>query len=369
MTGMSIVTVALGERTYEVVVGPGALSGLGARLKPLVSRGKVAIITDEQVAALHLAAAKASLAEAGIGHLGDIILPAGEQTKSFAHLEDVCDRLIGMEIERKDMVVALGGGVIGDLTGFAAAIVKRGLDFVQVPTTLLAQIDSSVGGKTAINTKRGKNLVGAFHQPRLVLADTAILDTLPPRELKAGYAEVVKVALLADGEFFNWLEKHGPDALSGDMQARVAMVSRAVMIKAEIVAEDERETGRRALLNLGHTFGHALEAETGFSARLLHGESVSIGMVIAATLSQRMGLITPGDLARIKAHLRATGLKQCQADIEGGPFPPERLIAHMAHDKKVADGKVTFILLRGLGDAFTTRDVDPGLLRQVLAET
>lgn len=360
-----IVSVALGPRSYDIHVGSGTLREAGRLVAPLV-RGTVPVVTDRHVAALHLEPLLASLRAAGID-VRPIVLPPGEPSKSFAGLEPLCDDLLAMNVERGGLLVALGGGVIGDLVGFAAGIVKRGVDFVQVPTTLLAQVDSSVGGKTAINARQGKNLLGLFHQPRLVIADVDLLATLPAREMRAGYAEVVKYGALGDAAFFAWLEANGMAALSGDKPALVRAVSHSCQMKAAIVARDERESGERALLNLGHTFGHALEAATGFSERLLHGEGVAIGMALAFALSVRMGLAPQADLARLTAHLRDIGLPAGIADL-GQPRPSaEDLIAHMAHDKKASGGAVSFVLARGLGQAFLSKDVPQDVLHAILS--
>ncbi|ABS63336.1 3-dehydroquinate synthase [Parvibaculum lavamentivorans DS-1] len=361
------VNVALGDRAYDIFVGPGLIANAGAYLKPLLRRNRVAIVTDETVGKLHLPALEKSLDANGIRHSA-IKLPAGESTKSFAQLEKLTDWLLGEGIERGDLVIALGGGVIGDLTGFAASILRRGVDFAQIPTTLLSQVDSSVGGKTGINTRQGKNLAGAFHQPRLVLADTDALATLPMREFLAGYAEVVKYGLIGDRDFFEWLEVNLDRLKEGDVEARIHAIVKSCEAKAAIVAADEREGGVRALLNLGHTFGHALEAATGFSNRLVHGEGVSIGMALAFELSARLGFCTGQDAARVRQHLARAGLPSRLSDIEG-PLPDaDGLIALMGQDKKVVDGTLTFILARGIGDAFITRDVDPGRLRALLRE-
>lgn len=350
------IPVALGARAYEVVIGPGLLAGAGARLARDFPRRRLIIVSDRNLAERQLTRLRQGLDEAAIRH-ETIILDPGEGAKSFAGLERLCEALLALKAERSDLIVAFGGGVIGDLAGFAAAILKRGVDFIQIPTTLLAQVDSSVGGKTAINARHGKNMIGAFHQPRLVLADTALLDTLPARELRAGYAEVVKYGLLGDAAFFDWLDGSAEALLGGDDQARIRAIARSVEMKAEIVAEDERETGRRALLNLGHTFGHALEAETGFGEALLHGEAVALGMVQAFDFSVHLGLCAPEAAARARAHLARLGLPTDTARVPGGPFPPERLVEHMAQDKKVSDGRLTFILARGIGDAFIAKDV------------
>ncbi|HEX4270515.1 MAG TPA: 3-dehydroquinate synthase, partial [Rhizomicrobium sp.] len=306
------------------------------------------------------------LRKAGI-EANAIVMPPGEVSKSFAGLEKLTGALLDLEIDRKGLVIALGGGVIGDLTGFAAGVLKRGVAFAQIPTTLLAQVDSSVGGKTAINAAQGKNLIGLFHQPRIVIADTALLSTLPRRELLAGYAEVVKYGALGDAAFFEWLEVNATKALAGEDTAIVKAVAHSCRMKAEIVARDERETGDRALLNLGHTFGHALEAATGFSDRLVHGEGVAIGTALAFQLSVRLGLCSGQDGERFVRHLKAVGLPSAISDIVGTRPTAVELIRHMAHDKKVTDGKLTFILLRGLGQAFVTRDVPLDAVRDVLS--
>jgi 3-dehydroquinate synthase len=361
-----IIPVGLGSRAYEIHVGPGLLAQAGALLSPGV-RGMLPIVTDEHVAPLHLKTLQDSLEASGLRSKA-IILPPGEGTKSFAGLERVCGELLDMGIDRSGLVVALGGGVIGDLTGFAAGVLKRGVSFAQVPTTLLSQVDSSVGGKTAINARQGKNLVGLFHQPRIVIADTALLGTLPRRELLAGYAEVVKYGALGDADFFDWLEASAAAALADDSAALVHAVAQSCRMKAAIVARDERETGERALLNLGHTFGHALEAATGFSDRLLHGEGVAIGMALAFRLSHKLGLCPGQDAERFSRHLKAVGLPSSIADIPGPRASADELLAHMAHDKKVADGKLTFILVKGIGQAVITREVPVEAVKSVLTE-
>jgi 3-dehydroquinate synthase len=345
---MTIVNVELAERGYQVRIEAGALARARALLAPYAP-GRLIVVTDANVAATQLSK---------LGPCETIVLPAGEATKSWAQLETLCDRLLALEIERGEHIVALGGGVIGDLTGFAAAILKRGVGFVQIPTTLLAQVDSSVGGKTAINTGAGKNLIGAFHQPSFVLIDPDVLDTLPPRELRAGYAEVVKYGLIADPDFFDWCEAHGAALLTGTADARVHAIATSVAAKARIVAEDERETAdRRALLNLGHTFGHALEAETGFGARLLHGEAVAAGMALAFRFSAARGLCAPEEADRVAAHLRASGLPDGLA-AAGIAADGATLARHMTHDKKKAGGRVPFILARGIGAAYVDKHVD-----------
>ncbi|MDJ1008174.1 MAG: 3-dehydroquinate synthase [Paracoccaceae bacterium] len=360
------VHVALGARSYDVVIGAGLVGEAGARVAPLLARPRVAIVTDEG-AARHLPALEAALADAGIAHSALTLAP-GEGTKSWAGLEACVEWLLAERIERRDIVIALGGGVIGDLVGFAAAILRRGIRFVQLPTTLLAQVDSSVGGKTGINSPAGKNLVGAFHQPSLVLADIAVLDTLPRRDFLSGHGEVVKYGALGDADFFAWLEGAGPALLAGDAAARTRAVRRSVEMKAEIVARDETEEGDRALLNLGHTFAHALEAATGYSDRLLHGEAVAIGCALAFETSARLGLCAQEDPSRLRAHLKAMGMKTDLADIPGALPDAGGLLALMAQDKKVVDGRLRFILARGIGAAFVAEDVDTGAVRAVLAD-
>jgi 3-dehydroquinate synthase len=356
-----IVKVGLGARSYDIHVGRGLLAQAGALLKPF-ARGPVPVVTDENVARIHLAA----LSNSGLD-VKPIVLAPGEGTKSFAGLEKLSGELLRSGVDRGGLIVALGGGVIGDLTGFAAGILKRGIAFAQIPTTLLAQVDSSVGGKTAINTREGKNLVGLFHQPRIVIADIDVLATLPRRELLCGYAEVVKYGALGDRGFFEWLEANGAKALGGDAGAMVQAVAHSCRMKAGIVERDERETGERALLNLGHTFGHALEAATGFSDRLLHGEGVAIGMALAFRLSVRLGLCPGQDAQRLARHLAATGLPSSIADIPGERPAADALITHMAHDKKAKDGRLRFILVRAIGEAFETDAVPVEALREVLA--
>jgi 3-dehydroquinate synthase len=331
-----------------------------------VMRGKRAfVVTDDSVAPLYLDRVLASLDKAGITHL-NTMLPHGEGTKDFPHLEALVDAMLEARCERSTMVVALGGGVVGDLTGFAASILQRGLDFVQIPTTLLAQVDSSVGGKTGINTRHGKNLVGAFHQPRLVLADTSALTSLPRRQVLAGYAEVVKYGCIDEPEFFDWLEQNGYHVIVGEEKARRHAVAVSCRAKARIVAQDEREGGVRALLNLGHTFGHALEAETGFSTELLHGEAVAIGMVMAFRLSARLGLAPVEDAARLERHLAKVGLPTGLA--RNRVWDIDRLLHHMSGDKKVKNGKVTFVLARGIGQSFLTDDVPAEAVRDMLRD-
>lgn len=362
------VDVALGDRAYDIIIGRDVLGSLGERIAALRPGARTAIVTDRNVARHWLERTEAALARAGTTS-SRIIVEEGEGSKSYAGLEKVSEALIAAKIERNDLVVALGGGVVGDLAGFAAAILRRGVDFVQVPTTLLAQVDSSVGGKTGINSPQGKNLVGAFHQPVLVVADTAVLDTLSPRQFRAGYAEVAKYGVLGDEAFFGWLEANHADIFKGG-PAREHAIATSCRAKAAIVAHDERETGDRALLNLGHTFGHALEAATGFSDRLFHGEGVAIGMVLAAELSASLGMIAPSDAGRIERHLAEVGLPTHLQDIAGfaqeGLADADALMALMAQDKKVRRGKLTFILLEAIGRAVIARDVDPALVRDFL---
>jgi 3-dehydroquinate synthase len=368
----TLVEVSLGARSYEIVIGRGIIAALGTRIAALRPGAKVFIVTDDNVARYVLEGAAAALAAAGVA-AHRAIVPAGEASKSFAVFEQVCEAIIAARMERGDLVVALGGGVIGDLAGFAAAVVRRGLDYVQVPTTLLAQVDSSVGGKTAIDSARGKNLVGAFHQPILVLADTALLDTLPDREFRAGYAEVAKYGLLGDAGFFAWLEANWRDIFSGGSasgsSAREHAVALCCRAKAAIVARDERETGDRALLNLGHTFGHALEAACGFSDRLLHGEAIAIGMALAFEFSaRRQGLVSKAEAARATRHLAEVGLPTRIQDIPGELPSIDQLMDLIAQDKKVKRGMLTFILVRGIGAAFVEAGVDAREVRTFLSE-
>ncbi len=357
--------MALGARAYDIHVGLGLLGQTGNLLGPLLRRRHVAIVTDDNVAQRHLRTLLAALDQAAITHVHRVISP-GEQSKSFNQLEAVLNWLLEEKIERGDFLLAFGGGVIGDLTGFAASILRRGVDFAQIPTTLLAQVDSSVGGKTGINSRFGKNLIGAFHQPRIVIADVGLLDSLPRRELLAGYAEVVKYGLIGDAGFFEWLEGAGASIRDGDHAARIRAVTTSCAAKAALVAQDERESGPRALLNLGHTFGHALEAETGYSGRLLHGEGVAIGMCLAFELAAKLGHAPDGDAARVARHLAGMGLPTRIRDIAGEALNPHHLLAHMAQDKKVADGKITFVLPRHIGACFMIGDVDAQAVLQLL---
>lgn len=364
------VEVALGDRAYDIVIGRGVLASLGERVARLRPGVRTAIVTDRTVAKYWLEPAEASLAASGIPS-SRIVVEEGEISKTYAGLEKVSEALIAAKIERNDLVIALGGGVVGDLAGFAAAILRRGVDFVQMPTSLLAQVDSSVGGKTGINSPQGKNLLGAFHQPVLVMADTAVLDTLSPRQFRAGYAEVAKYGVLGDEAFFSWLEKNHSDIVKGG-SAREHAIATSCRAKAAIVSRDERETGERALLNLGHTFGHALEAATAFSDRLFHGEGVAIGMTLAAQFSAKLGMIGEADAMRVERHLIEAGLPTRLQDIAGfaqeGLADADALMALMAQDKKVKRGKLTFILLEAVGRAVIAKDVEPAPVRDFLKD-
>lgn len=361
------VRVDLGDRSYDILIGPGLIAAAGSEIASRLKGRKVAVITDENVAPRYLDQLMASLKDRDIEGVS-LVLPAGEKTKSFEHLIPVCETVLGARIERNDAVIALGGGVIGDLTGFAAGIVRRGSRFIQIPTSLLAQVDSSVGGKTGINSPHGKNLIGVFHQPDLVLADTDVLDTLSPREFRAGYAEVAKYGLIDKPDFFAWLEKNWQAVFSGGV-ARIEAIAVSCQAKADVVAADERENGQRALLNLGHTFGHALEAATEYdSTRLVHGEGVAIGMVLAHQFSTRMNLASADDATRVEAHLRAVGLPTRMSEIPGRLPPAERLMDAIAQDKKVKGGKLTFILTRGIGQSFVADDVPSSEVLSFLRE-
>ncbi|WP_406870310.1 3-dehydroquinate synthase [Thioclava sp. 'Guangxiensis'] len=360
-----IVSVNLGTRSYEVCIGTGLLARAEAQIAPLLRRPRVAVVTDETVGPLHLDALRAGLGQI---EMVSLTLPAGESTKSWPHFTRTVEWLLEQKVERKDIVIAFGGGVIGDLVGFAASVLRRGVRFVQIPTTLLAQVDSSVGGKTGINSVVGKNLIGAFHQPTRVLADIDLLGTLAPRDFLAGYGEVAKYGLLGSASFFDWLERNGPALAQGDTALRQEAVRRSVQMKADIVERDETEEGDRALLNLGHTFGHALESATGYSDRLLHGEGVSIGCALAFELSQRLGLCAQEAPSRVRAHLRAMGMKTDLSDIAGDLPDADGLIALMAQDKKVLDGKLRFILARGIGEAFVTSEVPADTLKTLLQD-
>jgi len=365
MTKDHLLRLDLGPRSYDIVVDEGLLATAGARIAPLIGGGGAVIVSDANVAPLYLETLEGALDDAGIGHTS-VVMPSGEQSKDFAHLEQLTDKLFEARIDRKSMLIALGGGVVGDLTGFAAAITMRGIDFIQVPTSLLAQVDSSVGGKTGINSAHGKNLIGAFHQPRLVLADLATLDTLPARELRGGYAEIVKYGLIDDAGFFDWLEANGQGVIDGNRDAQRHAVLTSCAAKAAIVAEDEKEAGRRALLNLGHTFGHALEAETGYGQDLTHGEAVAIGICMAFDLSARLGLCPERDAARVRAHLQSVELPTGLAGLDTSSWSADGLIGHMELDKKTEGGTIVFILSRGIGEAFISRDVAVDDVRNLL---
>ena len=360
------VRVALGARSYDILIGEGLRHRFAARIASVLSRPRAIIVTDETVAGLYLAPLAADLAAAGIA-VDPVVLPPVEQTKSFAGLERLTGQCLALGLERRDTLIALGGGVIGDLAGFAAAILLRGVDCIQLPTTLLAQVDSSVGGKTAIDMPAGKNLVGAFHQPKQVLIDPATLDTLDRRQRAAGYAEMLKYGLIGDRAFFEWLEANGRGIVDGDSAVRVRAIATACTAKAELVARDERETGARALLNLGHTFAHALETATGYSDRLLHGEAVAIGMRMAFDISAAMGWSSGQEAVRLRAHLEAVGLPAAPADIGTPGLTPEAMIALMRRDKKVADGRIGFVMVRGIGEAFVTDAVEEGVLNDYLS--
>ncbi|RWX20273.1 3-dehydroquinate synthase [Rhizobium hidalgonense] len=355
-SSVQTVHVPLGERAYDILIGPGLIARAGAEIASRLKGRKAAVITDENVAPLYLDALVASLDASGIASAA-VVLPAGEKTKSFEHLMTACDKVLEARVERNDCVIALGGGVIGDLSGFAAGIVRRGVRFVQVPTSLLSQVDSSVGGKTGINSRHGKNLIGVFHQPDLVLADTDVLNTLSEREFRAGYAEVAKYGLIDKPDFFAWLEANWKAVFAGG-SARIEAIAASCQAKADVVVADERENGQRALLNLGHTFGHALEAATAYdSSRLVHGEGVSIGMVLAHEFSARMNLASPDDARRVERHLKEVGLPTRMAEIPGELPPAETLMDAIAQDKKVKSGKLTFILTRGIGQSFVADNV------------
>jgi len=362
-----LVHVPLGDRSYDILIGPGLMARAGGEISTRIKGRRAAIVTDENVGGRYLDGLMDSLQTDGIEAVS-VTLPAGEKTKSFDYLTKVCDVLLEARIERNDTVIALGGGVIGDLTGFAAGIVRRGVRFVQIPTSLLSQVDSSVGGKTGINARQGKNLVGIFNQPDLVLADTDVLDTLSEREFRAGYAEVAKYGLIDKPDFFEWLEKNWRDVFAGGA-ARIEAIAVSCQAKADVVAADERENGRRALLNLGHTFGHALEAATQYdSSRLVHGEGVSIGMVLAHRFSARMNLVSPDLADRVEAHLKAVGLPTRMDQIPGELPPTKVLMDAIAQDKKVKSGKLTFILTRGLGESFVADDVPASEVERFIEE-
>jgi 3-dehydroquinate synthase len=361
------VVVPLAGHAYEVLVGPGLLGDAVASITARLGRARCAVVTDGNVAPQHLPSLERLLRAHGL-FAGTVVLTPGEATKSFAHLAQLCERLLEVGLERRDLIIALGGGVVGDVAGFAASVLRRGIRYVQLPTSLLAQVDSSIGGKTAINTPQGKNLVGSFHQPSLVLADTQALATLPAREFRAGYVEAAKYALLGDAAYFAWLERNQAAIFAGDPAALCHAIASAVAGKARIVAGDERETSERMLLNLGHTFGHALEAWAGFSDRLLHGEAIAIGICLAFRLSAELGLAANDCVARVEAHFSGLGLPTAVADIAGEPRPDvEALLRLMGQDKKVADGRITLILVRRIGEAFASRDVPDDALRSFLS--
>ncbi len=362
-----LVRVELAGRSYDIKIGSGLLHNAANHIAPLLKRKYVAIVTDDNVAATHLASLQAAFASAGIESKA-IILPAGESTKSYAHFAELCDGLLAAGVERKDVVIALGGGVIGDLTGFASAALRRGVNFIQIPTSLLAQVDSSVGGKTGINSKHGKNLIGAFHQPVLVLADLDVLKTLPQRQRAAGYAEIAKYGLLGNAMFYDWLDRNVEAIMAGDVSATARAVKTSCEMKARIVAEDETETGVRALLNLGHTFGHALEAATGYSGTLLHGEAVAIGIVQAFGFSEMLGQCEQGLSRKVADHLRRSGLPTHTSDVDAKLPPPEGLLKLMFQDKKAEGGRLTFILTKGIGEAFIAKGVEEAIVLQFLSQ-
>lgn len=364
---MQNVHVNLGARSYDILIGTDLIQNSVSHIQDLLHRPKVAIVTDANVAELHLMPLQRALEQAGIAQSA-LVLPAGETTKSWGPFSQTVEWLLEQKIERKDIVIALGGGVIGDLVGFAAAVLRRGVRFIQMPTSLLAQVDSSVGGKTGINAPQGKNLIGAFHQPSRVLIDISALDTLTPRDFLAGYGEVVKYGLLGNSAFFDWLEVNGPKLAKGDRDARAEAVRISCQMKADIVERDETEQGDRALLNLGHTFCHALEAATGYSDRLYHGEGVAIGCALAFETSSRLGLCSQEDPSRVRAHLSDMGMKVDLKDIPGNLPDADHLIDLMGQDKKVVDGKLNFIMARGIGDAFVTSDVPKNVVHKVLSD-
>jgi 3-dehydroquinate synthase len=359
-------SVDLGARSYQIVIGAGLLRQAGEELRAVLRQPRTILVTDQHLAATgHLAMLEASLQAAGIAWR-TIVVPAGEGSKSLAGLGQLLDQILAQGIERGSTLIAFGGGVVGDLAGFAAAILLRGIDYVQIPTSLLAQVDSAVGGKTGINAPQGKNLIGSFHQPRLVLSDTDVLASLPPRQLRAGYAEVVKYGVIDRPPFFAWLERHGGALLAGDAALQQHAIVESCRAKAALVARDEREGGARALLNLGHTFGHALEALSGYGERLLHGEAVALGIVLAATLSVRLGLCPAADAERIRGHFESVGLPTARAMVGADGFPAEALVDAMASDKKVVDERPRFVLLRGIGQAFAGTAVERGELLALL---
>jgi 3-dehydroquinate synthase len=359
--------VKLGDRSYPILIGHDLIKTAGSLIAPRLKGRQIVVITDESVAQLWLPTFIKSFEELDVV-VHDLTLPATEETKSFSHFESLLNDVLALGIDRKTTLIALGGGVIGDIVGFTAAVLLRGIDFIQVPTTLLSQVDSSVGGKTGINTNYGKNLVGAFHQPQLVLVDTGSLATLPKRELLAGYAEVVKYGLIDDFDFYEWCENNAQAIIDGDQEAQKYAVLKSCMSKAKIVASDEHEFGLRALLNLGHTFGHAFEAETGYSRKLLHGEAVSIGCINAFQLSSKLGLCKKQETIRVEKHFSQIGLRNSLTGLVDKSWTVERLIAHMLKDKKSEAGKITFILARGIGKSFVAKEVAMDALKAILAE-
>jgi len=359
------ISIDLGSRSYDIVIGPRLLARAGESIAEIAKGRRLIIVTDENVAGLYLTKLEVSLVAAGFARPPSVVVPAGEESKSLASYAAAAERILALDLDRKTVIVALGGGVVGDLAGFLAATLLRGLDFIQIPTTLLAQVDSSVGGKTGVDSAHGKNLIGAFHQPLRVIADTDLLTSLPPRELKAGYAETLKYALLGDPEFFVWLEENGGRVLEGDPDALIHAIATSCRAKAAIVEQDEREGGRRALLNLGHTFGHAFEAETGFGPVLNHGEAVALGMVLAFDLSVRLGYCPVNDLMKVRGHLTRHGLPVGPPEMID--FEPHALMQRMRFDKKAEGGRLTFVLVNGIGQAFVARDVQTSAVEAALA--
>jgi len=361
----AVISVSLGDRSYDIQIRPGLRYRFADAIAPILTRPRVIVVTDETVAGHYLAMLEHQLRAVGVA-VDSVVLPPGEETKSFGHLETLTARCLDLGLERRDTLVALGGGVIGDLTGFAAAVLLRGVAFIQIPTTLLAQVDSSVGGKTAIDVPAGKNLIGAFHQPARVLIDPETLNTLDRRQRLAGYAEVVKYGLIRDRDFFEWLEINGKSVVDGDRAAATKAIRTACAAKAEVVARDERDAGERALLNLGHTFAHALETAAGYHDRLLHGEAVAMGMVMAFDVSATMAWSTGQDAQRVRAHLESVGLVTDPRSIPGLTLTADTMMALMRNDKKVVDDRINFIMVRGIGDAFRTADVEDGALKSYL---
>jgi len=362
------ITVTVKDHHYDIHVGDGLLDHAGQLIAPLLARPRTVIITDENVAKYHLSRLEKSLHHAAIT-FDTIILPAGEKSKSFAQLEKLLDRLLTLRIERQDVIIAFGGGVIGDLVGFAASIYQRGINFIQIPTTILSQVDSAVGGKTGINSPHGKNLIGSFHQPCLVITDVRTLDSLPKRQRLSGYAEIVKYGLIGDRKFFEWLEENGQKIIDGDPAAQSEAIRVSCRAKAAVVAEDEKEKGRRALLNLGHTFGHALEAEAGYTDRLFHGEAVSIGMVMAFDLSVKLGVCPAGDALRLRQHLDQMSLpirvSKTSHPVSQITMTADKLYDHTLHDKKISGGKVTFVIASAIGKAYLSNDINPQDIKDI----